>query len=105
MRQLCEIHEIPDGKAKGFVFDDTSVFAVRQGLECFVYANKCPHMGIELHWMEDQFLDQEQQFIQCSTHGALFAIEDGECIEGPCKGKTLTVIEHMQENGILFALV
>ncbi|MFP6798982.1 MAG: Rieske (2Fe-2S) protein, partial [Pseudomonas sp.] len=27
--------------------------------------------------------------IQCATHGALFLIESGECVAGPCAGQSL----------------
>jgi len=30
--------------------------------------------------------------IQCATHGALFLIESGECIAGPCAGQSLTAL-------------
>ncbi len=105
MRQLCQLQEIPDGGAKGFVIDDISIFAVRNGSDYYVYENKCPHMGIELHWMEDQFLDREQQFIQCSTHGALFTMSEGVCVEGPCKNQALTDIKHVIKDNMLYALL
>ena len=28
--------------------------------------------------------------ILCATHGALFRIEDGHCLSGPCVGESLT---------------
>ena len=43
--------------------------------------------------MEDQFLDMDKEYIICSTHGALFNVEDGECIWGPCQGESLTKVE------------
>ncbi|MBC67605.1 MAG: Rieske, partial [Acinetobacter sp.] len=33
--------------------------------------------------------DQDREYIQCSTHGALFSVETGECISGPCLGDFL----------------
>ena len=41
----------------------------------------------------DQFLDPSNSLIQCATHGALFLIENGECVAGPCAGQSLTAIE------------
>lgn len=29
----------------------------------------------------------------CAAHGALFRPETGECIGGPCKGKSLTAFQ------------
>lgn len=77
---------------KGFLIDDQALFAVRKADEVFVYLNQCPHRGIALEWLPDQFLDAEKQYIQCATHGALFTIEQGECVAGPCPGERLTAI-------------
>ena len=30
--------------------------------------------------------------IQCANHGALFVIENGECVAGPCNGKALIAL-------------
>ncbi len=92
-KTLCHINDIPEGSAKGFsIEDDMTLFAVKKDGELFIYKNSCPHLGIELEWVEDQFLDSEGALIQCSTHGALFIIENGECVAGPCQGDALTAI-------------
>ena len=99
MLKLCRLDEIADPGSKGFKFLDKSLFAVRQRWEVFVYQNRCPHIGIELNWQEDQFLDFDDSLIQCSTHGALFIIESGECIAGPCHGKKLEAVASRVEDG------
>ena len=58
----------------------------------YAYKNLCPHLQVELEFLENQFLDQDQEYIQCSTHGALFNVETGECISGPCLGESLQKI-------------
>ena len=50
---------------------------------------------------EDRFLDPDGSLIQCSTHGALFEIESGRCIAGPCKGQYLQAIPYLLDNGLL----
>lgn len=40
--------------------------------------------------MPDQFLNLDGDLIQCATHDALFRLEDGVCIAGPCAGRSLT---------------
>ena len=45
-----------------------------------------------LEWLPDQFLDSSAQYIQCSVHGAMFRIEDGWCVRGPCAGDALMAI-------------
>jgi nitrite reductase/ring-hydroxylating ferredoxin subunit len=91
---LCNVEDIPHDSSKGFRIGDIALFAVRKDGAIYVYRNSCPHLGIELEWNEDQFLDSEGALIQCSTHGALFIIESGECIAGPCRGEALTAINH-----------
>ena len=90
---ICHFNDIPECEARGFSLDDNStVFAVKKENQIYIYKNRCPHLGIELEWVEDQFLDSEGALIQCSTHGALFIIENGECVAGPCLGDALTKI-------------
>ena len=69
--------------------DGQSVFAVKKDGQIYVYVNACPHIGIPLEFQPDEFLDMEKRFIQCANHGALFEIETGDCIAGPCAGQAL----------------
>lgn len=96
---LCNVEDIPHDSSKGFKVNGIALFAVRKDGIVYVYRNRCPHLGIELEWNEDQFLDSEGALIQCSTHGALFIIESGECIAGPCRGEALQVIDHVIVGG------
>tara|TARA_B110000879_G_scaffold172075_1_gene223344 strand:- start:357 stop:785 length:429 start_codon:yes stop_codon:yes gene_type:complete len=93
MTRLCHVNDIDEGASKGFEINDKKLFAVKKDAVIYVYENRCPHLGIELEWLEDQFLDSEGALIQCSTHGALFLIEDGNCISGPCAGQQLRPID------------
>lgn len=93
MLKLCMTNDIPDREARAF---DTTAYGIlfitqRDG-QFFAYKNICPHLQIELEFLENEFLDQDKEFIQCSTHGALFQAETGECISGPCLGESLTVV-------------
>jgi nitrite reductase/ring-hydroxylating ferredoxin subunit len=83
--------ELPDGPGE--------VFVVRQGDRVYGYLNQCPHTGGPLDWVPDQFLNLEQDHIQCATHGALFHIQDGFCVAGPCAGDRLTPVPTSVEDG------
>lgn len=100
-RCLIDLHALSDPGAKGIQSDDIGgdgeLLVVRKGSQVYVYANHCPHTGVSLNWMPDQFLDINSKYIQCSTHGALFGIEDGLCVRGPCVGRSLTAIPIMLE--------
>jgi nitrite reductase/ring-hydroxylating ferredoxin subunit len=100
-RLLCQVSDIADPGSKGFKFDQESLFAVHFHGKVYVYRNQCPHVGIEMNWQPDQFLDYNDSLIQCATHGALFIIENGDCVAGPCQGKRLQAIPCRVENGAL----
>ncbi len=101
MIRLCAPDELPEAQSRGFDVEDMQLFAVRKGGEVFVYRNRCPHRGVPLEWQADQFLDPSASLIQCARHGALFLIESGECVAGPCEGQTLRPIDsHEDGEGI-----
>jgi nitrite reductase/ring-hydroxylating ferredoxin subunit len=105
MKLLCAGAELVNDSSRGFELEGEKLFAVRRGGQVYVYFNRCPHRGVSLEWHPDQFLDTSQSLIQCATHGALFLIEDGECIAGPCEGRSLTNIPCREdEQGIWVSL-
>jgi nitrite reductase/ring-hydroxylating ferredoxin subunit len=69
--------------------EDVDVLVVRKGAGIRAYRNRCPHTGAPLDWTPGQFLSADGKHIQCAMHAALFEIEDGSCIEGPCAGDRL----------------
>ncbi len=92
MTILCHINDIADEQSKGFKVGEDNLFAVKKSGQVYLYRNSCPHLGVELNWQEDKFLDMDGMLIQCSTHGALFLIEDGDCVSGPCQGQRLQAV-------------
>ena len=72
-------------------------FVVRWQSEYYGYLNQCPHTLAPLNWMPDQFFDVEEQFLQCSMHGALFRPEDGYCVRGPCSGQSLQPLKIIRQ--------
>ena len=58
-----------------------------------VYVNSCPHTGVTLNWLPDQFLTVDKLLLQCSMHGALFQPENGLCVYGPCLGAHLEPLD------------
>lgn len=84
---------IPDGKARNFVLEMRAGrfhgFVVRRGDTVHGYVDRCPHMGLPLAQTLDDYLTSDASLIACSWHGALFRIEDGRCVGGPCAGAAL----------------
>lgn len=103
MQLLGLVDSIEEDQAKEFFVDEGSIFAVRRDGQLYTYINWCPHLGIPLNFMPDQFLDGDGQFIECVNHGALFEIENGMCISGPCQGESLILVPHEVRDGELWA--
>lgn len=99
MIRLCDTTEVAEGQAKGFKLTAVSLLAVRQHGRLYLYENRCPHRGIPLEWLPDQFLDSSASLVQCATHGALFLIDTGECVAGPCAGQALRAIPCTEHDG------
>jgi nitrite reductase/ring-hydroxylating ferredoxin subunit len=90
---LCALADMEDPGAKSFTVmrggAPLRVFVVRQGDAVFGYVNSCPHVRAPLNLEDDKFLDIFKTGILCANHFALFEIESGYCVRGPCKGRTL----------------
>lgn len=99
---LCRADELSEDSSKEFVTAGTDLFVVKKDGLIYAYVNHCPHLGVALNWQEDQFLDSDKALIQCATHGALFLIEDGRCVAGPCNGASLKPIETNIRDGQIF---
>ncbi|MCG8426495.1 MAG: Rieske 2Fe-2S domain-containing protein [Chromatiales bacterium] len=90
---LAKVDEIAEGACKGFSADwlgeKLEGFLVKKEGVFYAFKNSCPHIGAPLNWMPDEFLDPEGNYIQCSMHGALFEMDSGLCVSGPCVAKNL----------------
>ena len=76
-------------------------FVVATSTGHYAYLNRCPHTGAPLNWQPEQFLNFDNDMIQCALHGALFRIEDGHCLHGPCQGQALQALPLRYEQGQL----
>ncbi len=93
MYLICQTEDVPEREARGFDTPIGEIFVTQRDGSFFAYKNICPHLQTSLEYMENEFLDMDKEYIICSTHGALFNVEDGECIWGPCQGESLTKVE------------
>ncbi len=89
-------HELNDGDSTVLSVNiqgqHKEVFVIYKDNAYVAYENSCPHTGGPLNWQPDIFLNIDETHIQCSTHLALFRLEDGFCIAGPCQGQSLKKI-------------
>ena len=106
--RLCRLDDLPEGHSKGFALNPDACYAdllvVRARTGIYAYRNRCPHTGAPMEWEPDRFLDFSNTLIQCGIHGALFRIEDGYCIAGPCARQLLQRIAVTERDGWLIAL-
>lgn len=99
LKFLCTSSHLPEARSRGFMLGEHSLLAVRREGRVFVYNNRCPHRAVPLEWEPDQFLDSSASLIRCATHGALFLIENGECVAGPCEGQSLRAVRCQETEG------
>lgn len=103
MHFLCTSLGLAEGQSRAFSVDGLELFGVRRQGQVYLYRNRCPHRDIPLNWAEDAFLDDSASLIHCAHHGALFLIESGECVAGPCEGEQLQPLGcHEDSQGIWF---
>ncbi|MDG1579907.1 Rieske 2Fe-2S domain-containing protein [Pseudomonas sp. GOM6] len=96
---LCAPGDLVEGQSRGFSVQGLQVLAVRREGRVYVYRNRCPHRDLNLEWRADDFLDASGSLLQCSHHGALFLIESGECVTGPCAGQSLQSVPCREDSG------
>lgn len=54
-----------------------------------VYLNRCRHLPIPIDGGSREFLTSDGSHLRCGTHGALYRLDDGHCVSGPCEGQAL----------------
>lgn len=85
---------IADGRARNYVLQIGEKrfhgFVVRRGEAVFGYVDRCPHQGLPLAQTLDQYLTPAGDLIACAWHGAVFTVEEGACVGGPCVGARLS---------------
>lgn len=102
---ICRLQELADRECREFAWhhggETIPAFLLRLGDAVVAYRNHCPHTGAPLNWNPNQFLSYEKEFIECAIHGALFRLQDGYCVHGPCNGQSLQSVEMILEAGVV----
>jgi nitrite reductase/ring-hydroxylating ferredoxin subunit len=107
--RLCRLDDVPEDGTNGFLVESGrgrfGAMVIRRAGKIFVYVNSCPHVGAPLDIRAGQFLNVERSHIICSTHGALFRIDDGYCVSGPCAGAHLIPLAHDLDGDDVFVTI
>jgi len=77
---------LADGSEEALILHRDAAGSVRGWL------NVCPHAGRRLDWAPGKFLMSKDGLLVCAAHGAAFALEDGRCVSGPCRGQALRAV-------------
>ena len=109
-RMICDSRDLADcGKGVRFSLEHAggtvSAFAVRYRGQAYAYLNRCAHMGVELDWNGGEFFDDSGLYLICSTHGATYLPETGQCVGGPCKGGELQRLAVEEKNGKVYVII
>ena len=88
------IDDIAEPGSRGYVLQIGEAFfhgfVVRKGGEVAGWIDRCPHAGFPIAVELDRYLTPDGGLIMCSWHGAVFTVEEGACVGGPCVGARLT---------------
>ncbi len=104
---LCRLDDLADPGSREFKWGagiwPLEFFAVRKGERVSGFVNRCPHAGNPLNWQPNRFLNRDGDRILCNSHGAVFRIDDGVCVDGPCPGEALEPVPLRVEDGRVVA--
>lgn len=104
---ICRLDDIPDGEGKGLIVQtkagEREIMVIRKGGEVFGYLNSCPHAWVQLDGSPDRFMNRDKSHIMCAMHGAMFEIETGRCVAGPCLGDHLMAFPVTVRDGNIIA--
>lgn len=105
---LCALADLPASGALKLTADidgeAVSVLVLRVADGVRVFRNLCPHRLSPLDSMPGPLLSDDGRHLQCGMHTALFRIEDGVCVEGPCAGERLIQINAALRDGAVYLL-
>ncbi len=106
-KRVASVGELEPGESKKFTLRrgqrDLEALLVNYDGSHFAYMNRCPHTGITLDWVNNQFFSSDGRYLMCATHGAVFEPPSGECIWGPCFGLSLQSVPLEIDDDMIYA--
>lgn len=106
---LCHVDDLPLRGAKAIALEGLNaqgeietcpLIVVRWDESVFGYINTCPHKPTQLDArIPGEFFNPERSHLMCDKHGALFEVDTGLCLDGPCQGEGLQKLSLEVVNG------
>lgn len=93
---LCHSEELVDSR-RAVPFEvlyfgqNNAAFAVRYQGQVYAYLNRCSHVPMEMDYQPNEFFDVTGHWLMCATHGAMYAVQSGQCRMGPCRGGLIKI--------------
>jgi len=92
-KAVGRLGELTHGQSKKFTLRrgqrDFEAMLINYQGNHYAYVNRCPHVGLGLDWVDNQFFSVDHRYLMCANHGAVFEPPTGECVWGPCAGLSL----------------
>jgi nitrite reductase/ring-hydroxylating ferredoxin subunit len=82
--------------------DDRHLVMTHRNNQVRAFVNSCPHMGVPLNASGEKITTFDDSLLICTMHGAMFDFESGDCIGGPCAGRSLQKVDIVVENETIF---
>lgn len=92
---ICVRVDLPEHHAK-------SIIVIQNEGNFYAYENVCPHFSVQLDYKTGVFNTYQNKLLMCAHHSAMFEIETGHCVDGPCKGHSLTAVPIEIKDGEVF---
>jgi nitrite reductase/ring-hydroxylating ferredoxin subunit len=103
---IARVGELTHGQSKKFTLRrggrDCEAMLLNYRGNHYAYVNRCPHVGITLDWVDNQFFTVDNRYVMCANHGAVFEPPTGECVWGPCVGASLESLALDIQGGKVF---
>jgi nitrite reductase/ring-hydroxylating ferredoxin subunit len=68
------------------------------------YVNLCRHLPVPIDGGSKRYLAKGGEHLLCGTHGALFQLDDGRCVAGPCLHLALFALPCVEDDGTLYVV-
>ena len=95
--EIIKDSELSEGETHMFSFKRDGVhieaFVARVDGKVVAYENLCRHLPVSLDYGDGRVWDSKKRFFVCFTHGARYEPGTGKCVEGPCGGASLHMVD------------
>lgn len=97
--------DLPKDLSKELISKGSQGFIHRHDTGFSAFVNNCPHVNLPLDFDDGKFYFDDVPGLLCRVHGAVFNEKSGECVDGPCRGKSLLSLKiEEKENNLLVSI-